>query len=284
MIQAQLTAKKILEAEPDAQIEYILMKTTGDLILDRTLEAIGGKGLFVKELDEALLSYQADITVHSYKDMPMNPDPRLPVVAVSVREDPRDVLILPEGADRPDFDRPVGCSSARRRLHLKELYPGWESRPVRGNLQTRLAKLERGEYGGLVLAAAGIRRLGLEHRISRYFSPEEMIPACCQGTLAVQARAGEDVSFLRTFHDPRIWDISEAERGFARELDGGCTLPIAAFGQIGDDDVLTLQGYYHDPVSGATRTGSIRGARKDARMLGIRLAVRLKEGHSDDGK
>ena len=135
--------------------------------MDRTLDKIGGKGLFVKELDAALLDGRVDITVHSSKDLPMEIDSRLPLVAFSKRADPRDVLVLPEGKDTIDFSKPIGCSSLRRQLQLKKLFPQATVAPIRGNVLTRLRKLDDGEFSALVLAGAGLTRLGLEHRISR---------------------------------------------------------------------------------------------------------------------
>ena len=143
----------------------ITMKTTGDMVLDRTLDQVGGKGLFVKELDRALAERRVDLTVHSLKDVPMEQPEGLPLVAFTTREDARDVLVLPAGATELDRSKPIGCSSARRRIQLARLFPDCEVRPVRGNVQTRLRKLDSGEYGALVLAAAGLHRLGLEDRM-----------------------------------------------------------------------------------------------------------------------
>ncbi|RHT45864.1 hydroxymethylbilane synthase, partial [Butyricicoccus sp. AM29-23AC] len=169
------------------ECELVTMKTTGDKILDRTLDKVGGKGLFVKELDRALAAGEVDLTVHSLKDVPMEQPDGLPLIAFPKRADARDALVLPENGNW-DREKPIGCSSARRRVQLSRLFPGIEVKPVRGNVQTRLRRLDSGEYGALVLAAAGLHRLGLENRISRYFSPEEMLPAAGQGILAVQAR------------------------------------------------------------------------------------------------
>ncbi len=159
--QSLLVMEAIRQAHPEVDLELITMKTTGDRILDRTLDQVGGKGLFVKELDRALLDGRVDITVHSMKDLPMELDPRLPLAAVSRREDPRDVLVLPAGATEWDRKKPIGCASARRKLQLQRLYPDCQVLPVRGNVLTRLEKLDHGEYGALVLASAGLRRLGL---------------------------------------------------------------------------------------------------------------------------
>lgn len=196
VVQSEMVKKAIENSGNGVEAEICTMKTTGDKILDRTLDKIGGKGLFVKELDKALLDKRTDISVHSLKDMPMEVSEELPLLAFSKREDPRDVLVLPKGTDTLDKTKPIGCSSLRRILQLKELYPDMECKSVRGNVQTRLAKLDSGEYSGLILAAAGLKRLGLKNRISRYFEPEEMIPAAGQGILAVQGRRGEDLSLI----------------------------------------------------------------------------------------
>lgn len=163
VIQSEMVRDFIREKKPGCQVEILTMKTTGDKILDRTLEKIGGKGLFVKELDKALRDGCSDLSVHSLKDMPMELSEELPLLAFSKREDPRDVLVLPEGAEKWDRTLPVGCSSQRRMLQLKELYPDVTFLPVRGNIQTRLQKLQSGAYGALILAAAGLKRLDLEN-------------------------------------------------------------------------------------------------------------------------
>ncbi|MEG0692081.1 MAG: hydroxymethylbilane synthase, partial [Oscillospiraceae bacterium] len=190
VVQSEIVIDAIKKHMPEAQVELITMKTTGDIILDRTLDKIGGKGLFVKELDRALLNNEVDITVHSFKDMPMEVDEQLPIVAVSKREDPRDVLILPNGHTQLDFSKPIGCSSERRRIQLQKLFPNCAVKPVRGNVQKRLEKLDNGEYSALVLAYAGIKRLELEERIHRIFEVAEILPAACQGILVVQSRKG----------------------------------------------------------------------------------------------
>ena len=282
VIQSRLVMSALQAENPELELELITMKTTGDLILDQTLDKIGGKGLFVKELDRALLDDRADMTVHSLKDMPMENNPQLPIIAMSRREDPRDVLILPATCDTLDPNLPIGCSSARRRIQLGSLYPDMETAPVRGNIQTRLAKLDRGDFAALVLAYAGIRRLGLEHRVSRVFSVAEMIPACGQGILAVQARADFDPACLNTFHDHQAWDAALAERSFVRTLDGGCSLPVAAYAEI-NGDRLTLTGFFHDEASSQTLMQTISGSRSEAVQLGAAAAqqilARLPKGH-----
>ena len=227
VIQSELIMNAVQKAHPEIQMELVTMKTTGDRILDRTLDQIGGKGLFVKELDAALLEGRAHIAVHSSKDLPMLTHPQLPLAAFSPREDPRDVLVLPKG--KPDPQKPIGCSSLRRQIQLKALFPQAKIAPIRGNVLTRLQKLDRGEYSALVLAGAGLIRLGLQDRISRYFSPDEILPAAGQGILAVQARADLDTGFLRCTDSADSRDCLTAERAFVRTLDGGCSSPIAAF-------------------------------------------------------
>ena len=274
LIQAELICAAIEAGNPGLTTEIVPMKTTGDRILDRTLEEVGGKGLFVKELDQALLEGRVDITVHSSKDLPMELHPDLPIVAFSRREDPRDVLVLPAGAETIDPAKPIGCAAQRRQLQLQTLYPELETAPIRGNVLTRLQKLDDGAYGALVLAAAGLRRLGLQNRISRIFSPEEMIPAAGQGILAVQARAGEDMRFLHCVHDRDAADCIAAERAFVRELDGGCTAPTAAFAELRGDD-LRLTGLYVTGT-GARMIKHISGPRTDALRLGAGLAAYMR--------
>ena len=276
VLQSEMVRDYITGRNPDLDVEILTMKTTGDKILDRTLDKIGGKGLFVKELDKALLDGKTQLSVHCVKDMPMELPEELPIVAFSVREDPRDVLVLPEGAESLDKRRPLGCSSLRRTLQLKELYPDMEVKSVRGNLQTRLRKLEEGEFSALILAAAGLKRLGLENRIFRYFTPDEMVPAAGQGILAVQGRKGLDYSFIRDYDDRDAHFAAVAERAFVRYLDGGCTSPIAAYGEIQDDDIF-LRGLYFDTETGRYLKGTRRGKTSEAEKLGIALAKELKE-------
>ena len=276
VVQSMAVIDHLKAAHPELEISLLTMKTTGDKILDRTLDKVGGKGLFVKELDLALRERRADITVHSLKDMPMEVSEELPLLCFSKREDPRDVLVLPQGKTELAEGAPIGSSSLRRALQLKALFPGHEILPVRGNLQTRLRKLDEGQYGALVLAAAGLKRLGLESRIHRYFTVEEIIPAAGQGILGVQGRAGEDYSFLDGFADREGRIAALCERAFVRELNGGCTSPVCAHAQI-DGDAVTLMGLYYSEAKGTFRVGSQRGAAEEAEALGARLARRLRD-------
>lgn len=257
--------------------ELVTMKTTGDKILDKTLAQIGGKGLFVKELDQALRDGRADFTVHSLKDMPMETPEDLPIVAVSKRADVRDVLVLPEGVSEWDRSQPVGCSSDRRRIQLEKLFPDIHVQPVRGNVQTRLRKLQEGQFGALVLAAAGLKRLGLENRISRYFSTEEILPAAGQAIIAVQSRQNTDITCLQTYHDADAWSCMTAERAFVRTLNGGCTSPVAAYAQMQGQD-LQLRGMYVSEDKSIVRFGTCTGTAAQAEYLGIQLALRLQKG------
>ena len=277
VIQSRMVMDAIAAAEPATELELVTMKTTGDKILDKTLDKIGGKGLFVRELDQALRDGRADFTVHSLKDMPMEVPEDLPLAAFSCREDPRDVLVLPEGVTELDPSKPIGCSSRRRQLQLHKLFPQMEIQPVRGNVQTRLAKLDAGQFSALVLAAAGLKRLGLDSRISRYFTTEEILPAAGQGILVVQTRKGMDTDCLRLVQDEKTACCAKAERAFVRTLNGGCSSPVAAHAVV-NGDALTLTGFYVSPDETIQRKGSIRGGVPDAETLGRTLARLLKEG------
>lgn len=275
VIQAEMVADYIRENCTDREPELVTMKTTGDKILNKTLDKIGGKGLFVKELDAALMDGRSDISVHSLKDMPMEVSKELPLLGFSKREAPRDVLVLPKGKTELDKTLPLGCSSARRILQLKKLFPDMEVKSIRGNVLTRLEKLDRGEYSALILAAAGLKRLGLEERISRYFTTEEMIPAAGQGILAVQGRQGEDYSYLESFFDEESTWCALAERSFVRTLNGGCSSPIAAYAVV-HNGILKLTGLYAAEGSTSYVTGQIEGNPTEAETLGKKLAEQLK--------
>ena len=275
IVQSQLVMAALRAAHPAFTLALVTMKTTGDRILDRTLDQIGGKGLFVRELDAALREGRVDLTVHSCKDLPIEEDPTLPLAAFSRREDPRDALVLPLGQTEIDWAKPVGCASPRRSLQLRALYPGIRVAPIRGNVPTRLQKLDEGQFSALILAAAGLRRLGLEERISRLFSPEEMLPAAGQGILAVQSRADFDISCLSGFADADGADCARSERAFVRTLDGGCSSPVAAYATV-EGDRITIEGIYVDEKNRLLR-GKTSGSRRDGPALAEALARKLKE-------
>ncbi len=276
VVQSMTVVDFLRAKHPGTDVELLTMKTTGDRILDRTLDKVGGKGLFVKELDVALRQRRADVTVHSLKDMPMEVPKDLPLLCCSRREDPRDALALRAGVEmKPDLV--IGTASLRRAIQLKALFPDCEIRPVRGNLQTRLRKLDEGQFDALVLAAAGLMRLCLEARISRYFSVEEIIPAAGQGILAVQGRADFDRTLLEGFADADAWCAATAERAFVRQLDGGCTSPVCAYAAL-DGESIHLTGLYYEASDGSWRKGSVDGPREAAERLGIELAQALRDG------
>ncbi len=270
--QTKLVLRQIEEKHPEITFELVTMKTTGDKILDRTLDKVGGKGLFVKELDRALRAGEVDITVHSLKDVPMEVDDDLPLLAFAKRGDPRDALILREGAATLQPGMVIGCSSARRVLQLKTLYPGCEVKPVRGNILTRLSKLDAGEFDALILAAAGLDRMELSGRISRYFEPEEMLPAAGQGILVVQGRKEGDYDFLDAVDDPESRACALAERAFVRKLDGGCSSPVAAFSSISKGKI-TITGFC--PVEDTGSFDTVVGDAADAEKLGTWLAMKM---------
>ena len=253
----------------------LAMKTTGDKILDRPLDRIGGKGLFTKELDCALADGRSDLSVHSLKDMPMELSEAYPLLGYSKREDPRDVLILPQGASEIDFTKPIGCSSRRRVIQLQKLFPHATYQPIRGNVITRLQKLDRGEYGALVLAAAGLKRLGLAERISRYFEVQEILPAAGQAIIAVQGIQGENYSYVEGYFSEESFVVATAERAFVKTLDGGCSSPIAAHATI-DVEGITLEGLYYDEETGEYTKEKMQMPIKDAELLGVTLANKMK--------
>ncbi len=274
VIQSEIVIRQIKEACPDVRTELITMKTTGDRILDKTLDQIGGKGLFVKELDEALRAGEVDLTVHSLKDLPGIIPEDLPIAAFSHREDPRDVLVLPAGKTEIDLSLPVGTSSLRRSLQIKELIPCVTTAPVRGNVETRLRKLDEGKYSALVLAAAGIKRLGLEDRISRYFSPEEMIPAACQGVLGIQTRAGEITAVTDRINDADAQRCALAERAYVKAAGADCGSPDTAFARISGDQII-IMGLRYDAERQRVLKESICGPASEAEALGRELADRM---------
>lgn len=279
--QSMTLVDHLTQACPAAEIALVTMKTTGDKILDKTLDKIGGKGLFVKELELALRDRRVDLTVHSLKDLPMELPEDLPLLGCSRREDPRDVLVLPPGVTEPPKDLPIGTASFRRALQLRALYPAHRVEPVRGNVYTRLRKLDEGQYGALVLAAAGLKRLGLESRIARYFSPEEMIPAAGQGILGIQGRRGEDHSCLEGYTDQDAAWAALCERAFVAELDGGCSSPVCAYARVTGEQIH-LRGLYYDEGTGGCRVGARAGDKTLARQLGIQLAQALRENREGE--
>jgi hydroxymethylbilane synthase len=242
--QAHHVRDRLRELYPACSVELLGMTTTGDQILDRSLNEIGGKGLFTKELEVALADGRADLAVHSLKDVPMDLPPGFELAAVMRREDPRDAFVssrhasldaLPQGAR-------VGTSSLRRAAQLSERRPDLQVVPLRGNLDTRLGKLDRGEYDAIVLAAAGLKRLGLADRIRELMPPAQSLPAPGQGALGIEILSGrQDVrAWLAPLADRRTWLEVTAERSVSRALGGSCRIPLAAYAVVQPDGVLQL--------------------------------------------
>lgn len=276
--QTMLVLDEIKKANPDVELELITIKTTGDKILDRSLDKIGGKGLFVKELDKALLDGKIDIAIHSLKDLPMQVNPDIPVVGYSKREDARDVMIIKAGCENSFESGIIGTSSKRREIQLQKMYPNAKFKGIRGNVQTRLNKLETQDYCATVLAMAGLKRLGMTNCISRVFEVDEVIPACGQGILAIQARRDMDCSFLENVIDNNSYIAATAERAFTATLDGGCSSPIAAYAKIQGQD-LVLRGLYYNEETKEYYTGIKKGNVNEAQKIGEKLAFELKNIH-----
>ncbi|MDO4301186.1 MAG: hydroxymethylbilane synthase [Clostridia bacterium] len=274
VLQSQIIIDLIKKHCPQYEIELVTMKTTGDRILDRTLDKVGGKGLFVKELDKALLNGEVDLTVHSLKDVPMEIDERIPLVAFTECEYPYDVLVLPKGTDKLDLSKPIGSSSMRRSIQIKKIYPDAEIKPIRGNVITRLKKLDSGEYSALILAQAGLERLGLSYRISRVFNENEIIPAAGQGVIAVQGRKEDNFDFVKYINNKNSKLCAEAERSFVKELNGGCSSPVAAFAVL-KNDKITINGLYAE--NNIMNIQSITGKAGEGKALGKELAKRVRE-------
>ena len=264
--QAQIIAAQISRTWPDIMTELVKITTTGDKNMSPfSSDPAGIKSLFTLELEQALINHDIDFAVHSLKDVPANINPNLPIVAYSRRADPRDALVLNDDAGA------LGSSSLRRRLQLERLYPDREIIPIRGNITTRLAKLDSGEFGGVVLAAAGLERLGLTHRIARIFQLSEIMPAPGQGILACQGRLDGEYEYLACVNDESSRDCAIAERSFSRALGAGCNVPIGAYA-VTEGETLTLQGLFIDEKTRRFFRGEISGKRVDAEKLGQRLA------------
>ena len=233
--------ERIAERYPGIKIEVVKIKTTGDKITDVPLASVGGKGLFVKEIEEALLSKEIDLAVHSVKDVPTELPSGLHLGAITEREDPRDVLVsrdglrlkaLPAGAR-------IGTSSLRRGAQLLGINPQWKIITLRGNLDTRIRKLKTEDLDAVIVAAAGVRRMGLEDRVTEHLSPEVMLPAVGQGALGIECLQEGAVNELIAFlNHPESAMAVEGERAFLRRLEGGCQVPIAAYGEMRDGELL----------------------------------------------
>jgi hydroxymethylbilane synthase len=267
------------------EVELLGMTTRGDQILDRSLSKVGGKGLFVKELEVALEEGRADLAVHSLKDVPMDLPPGFRLACVMEREDPRDALVAPNHASLEALPQGavVGTSSLRRVVLLRALRPDLRIEPLRGNLDTRLRKLDEGQYDAIVLAAAGLIRLGLANRIRQLFEPRQMLPAAGQGALGIEIR--EDREDLRQALVPLVhqstWLAVAAERAVSRAMGGSCSMPLAAYATL-DGEVLRLQAAWGDPDRAAALVQAAAGGTvssiDSAADLGAEVAARLRAG------
>ena len=274
--QSRHVAAALEAAWPGLRTELVPMTTTGDRILDRPLAAIGGKGLFIKELEVAMLEGRADLAVHSMKDVPFELPDELGLAAILEREDPRDVLVSPGGVALADLPRGarVGTSSLRRRSQLAALRPDLQLLDLRGNVPTRLGRLAQGDYDAIVLAAAGLKRLGLLTAAGRALATGEMLPAVGQGAIGIECRRGDAVieRLIAPLHHGRTARCVEAERAMNARLGGSCTVPVAGHAVI-DGDTLSLQGLVaavdgaqlvrqtaHGPTDAAARIGDGLGS------------------------
>ena len=278
--QAEHVKSRLVAARPGLEVALLVVTTTGDKILDRPLAEVGGKGLFVKEIEQALIERAADLAVHSMKDVPAELAPGLTMAAVSAREDPRDALVSRGGqtlSGLPHSAR-VGTSSLRRVCQLRALRPDLALVPLRGNVPTRLAKVERGDLDAAVLAAAGLRRLGHEGRISELLDPSVCVPAGGQGALGIETR-GDDAAAAelarRAMHSDADAACVAAERGFTGRLGGGCQTPLAAHArQVGGGE-LHLVALIGRPEGTEIIRGERRGPVARAAELGADLAEEL---------
>ena len=278
LTQSEWVNAEIQRHWPDCQVELRVIKTTGDKILDVPLAKVGGKGLFVKELEDALLEGSADIAVHSMKDVPAILPQGLEIGAVPKREDARDVLIIREGTSLAGLPpgAKVGTSSLRRATQIMSLRPDLEIHNLRGNLDTRLRKLQEGRYDAVILAAAGIHRMGWHERITVYLNPTEFLPAIGQGALGIEIRSDDDEirNLLALLHDPDTAVAVQAERSLLKELEGGCQVPIAGYAQVLEEQVeLTGLVASLDGKKIFRRTRS--AAKEEAESLGRELAQEL---------
>ncbi|MDA8384581.1 MAG: hydroxymethylbilane synthase [Betaproteobacteria bacterium] len=271
--------KSLLERwYPDLDVRILGMTTQGDRILDKTLNKIGGKGLFVKELEEALAQGRADLAVHSMKDVPMALPEGFCIAAIGPREDPRDAFVS-NRFERPAAMPPgsiLGTSSLRRQSQLLAAFPHLEIRVLRGNVGTRLKKLDEGQYDAIILAKAGLERLGLAHRVRHVLDPETSLPAVGQGALGIECRADRaDVqALLRPFNDEDSARCVTAERAMSRALNGSCQVPLGAYARIADGQ-LRIRGFVASPDGRRMIRADRAGDPAQAETLGKRLAAAL---------
>lgn len=279
LAQTQIVINKLKILHPNIEFEVKEIVTTGDKILDISLDKVGGKGLFLKEIEDALLKGEIDIAVHSMKDVPAIIPNGLIIACVLEREDSRDCFVsnkyssfesLPKGAI-------VGTSSARRRVQLMFKRPDLEYKVLRGNVITRLNKVEKGEYDAAILAYAGLKRLGLEHQVTEIFDKDFLIPAVAQGAICVECKNDNAklIDILRSINHKETELTTSAERGYLREIAGDCSTPIAAMAHINNNSSLTLKAWYAGYNAEFQHLCEVSGANAD--QLGVVAAAKIKE-------
>jgi hydroxymethylbilane synthase len=278
VVQCEWVSERIRNENPAVEVELVRIKTSGDKILDSPLSKIGGKGLFVKEIEEALLQGRVDLAVHSMKDVPAELPEGLILTSFPKREDPHDALIsngnLPL-SEIPEGGR-LGTSSLRRGAQVLHLRPDLEVTPLRGNVDTRLKKLKRGDFDAVILAAAGLSRLGFTEKISQILATEDVLPAIGQGALGLEVREDDSavIDLLAAMnHSPTELAVT-AERAFLQRLEGGCQVPIAGFARL-DGDALILEGMVAELDGSRLLRDKIRGTGEQAAEMGASLAGRL---------
>ncbi len=277
--QAEHVAALLRSAHPGIDVELVPLSTQGDRIQDRSLADIGGKGLFIKELEVAMLEQRADMAVHSMKDVPADIPADLAIAAVLERADARDALVARRGIDRLEDLPPgarVGTSSLRRQAQLRAVRPDLRVEMLRGNVDTRLRRLDSGDLDAILLACAGLTRLGLESRISARLDPKLCLPAVTQGIIGIECR-GADArtrALLQVLEDPGTRQALDAERAFAARLAGSCTSPIAAYAELHAQG-LTLEGLVAEPDGSRVLRDCVQGSAAHGVALGTQLAERL---------
>ncbi|MCP4126645.1 MAG: hydroxymethylbilane synthase [Gammaproteobacteria bacterium] len=278
MWQAEHVAAELKQAHPGLEVELLGMSTQGDKILDTPLAKIGGKGLFVKELEQGMLAGSADIAVHSMKDVPVELPEGLHLPVIMQREDPRDAFVSNnfQGLDELPQGATVGTSSLRRECQLRERRPDLKIAPLRGNVNTRLRKLDEGEFDAIILASAGLIRLGFGQRIAGFIEPEQSLPAIGQGAVGIECRV--DDARVNALLEPLRHAETElcvsAERAMNHRLMGGCQVPIAGYAILQGDE-LYLRGLVGEPDGSQIIRAESRGAHQDAEAMGVALANEL---------
>ena len=284
MWQAEHVRDRLSSLYPGATVAILGMTTQGDQILDRPLAQIGGKGLFIKELEVAMQEGRADLAVHSMKDVPMEMPEGFLLPVISARENPRDAFVSNRYAGLDDLPAGavVGTSSLRRESILRAKYPHLEIKSLRGNLDTRLRKLDEGQYDAIILAAAGLIRLGLKDRIKAILTPEQSLPAPGQGALGIEVLNGraDAAAWVAPLNDPETAHCVKAERAFSRALGGSCQVPLGGYA-IFDQGQLWLRGFVATPDGLEMVSDDIRGNPADDEALGRELAARLRAKGAD---